>query len=125
MCDTVSGRIKITALEDTRINKLNITPVWRTHGRGNINAGKLDAFNLFTGTWHKGDTYEYFFSFETPLTPHTCVGELVNVDWFLRIHPDVPFEFDDKPEEIFTLKPALENPIELSAKAGSAKASSL
>ena len=123
--DTVSGRIKITALEDTRINKLNITPMWRTHGRGNVTNGKLESFNLFTGTWHQGETYEYHFSFDTPQAPHTCIGELVNVDWFLRIHPDVPFELDDKPEEIFTLKPALENPIELSAKAGCSKASSL
>ena len=120
--DTITGRIKITALEDTRINKLNVTPMWRTHGRGNIAKGKLDSFNLFTGTWHKGETYEYFFSFETPLTPHTCVGELVNVDWFLHIHPDVPFELDHKPEQKFTLKPALESPLELSAKSGCSKA---
>ena len=87
--DTVSGRIKITALEDTRINKLNITPMWRTHGRGNVTNGKLESFNLFTGTWHQGETYEYHFSFDT--RKHlTLASAIINVDWFLRIHPDVP-----------------------------------
>lgn len=119
--DTVTGRIKVTALESTRIEKLKVTPKWRTHGRGNKAQGKLDTMNLFSGTWHKGETYEYFFSFETPLTPHSYEGDLINVDWFLHIHPDVSFELDDKLEEKFTLKPALENPIEPNTSSGCAR----
>ena len=120
--DTVTGRIKITAYENTRIEQLKVTPMWRTHGRGNKAQGKLTTMKLFSGTWHQGETYEYFFAFDTPLTPHTYEGELVNVDWFLHIHPDVPFELDDKPEERFSLKPALDNPLELPKASGCSKA---
>jgi hypothetical protein len=119
--DTITGRIKVTASEDTRIEQLKVTPMWRTHGRGNKAQGKLTAMKLFSGTWHRGETYEYFFSFETPSSPHTYAGDLVNVDWFLHIHPDVPFELDHKLEENFVLKPALDSPMKPRSTAGCAR----
>ncbi len=102
--ETVTGRVIVKADEDVNCNGLTVTCGWETHGKGDADKGPKMSEEVFSGSWQRGLTQAYPFSFELPPGPITYHGELVNVDWYIHARADVPWAFDPKCEEDFLVE---------------------
>lgn len=102
--DAITGKVRVRVEKPTRCNGLMIFQAWYTHGKGNESEGHHDVLHLFEGDWGAG-VHEYPFEFEAQSGPYTYHGRYLNLDWYLLARADVPWAFDPKDEQDFTLAP--------------------
>jgi len=102
--DTVRGQVVVSVDAPCRCDGLTFAYQWRTHGKGNEDAGEITVATLFQGQWAEGDEYGYPFEFTAPRGPVTYHGHHINVDWYVNVRADIPWALDPKIEEDFLLE---------------------
>ena len=116
--ETVSGMVRVQVNKDLTSQGITLTRYWKTHGRGNTDAGTKHEQTLAgEGELRAGETFEFPFSFESECQPLTYHGHHINVDHYVRVNVDVPWAFDPKAEEEYILRPG-RRPEEISAGGG-------
>jgi len=105
--ERIRGHVAVTTDQAVRCKGLTVTLQWRTHGRGNRDAGPESKVQLFQGEWGGGEQHAYGFEFIAPSGPATYHGTFVNVDHYLTARVDLPWALDPKAEtEILLVPPA-------------------
>ena len=101
--EPLEGTVVVVVTSDCDLNHLTVTLQWRTHGKGNEAKGPALSQTLTGGlNWRAGETHRIPFRFETPRGPVSYHGHIINVDWYLSAHADVPWAIDSKAEtEVF------------------------
>ncbi|MBI2571846.1 MAG: hypothetical protein HYV63_32960 [Candidatus Schekmanbacteria bacterium] len=101
----IRGRVVVMVDKDVTCKKLEITQVWKTHGRGNAQMRCLDRALHASPEWSAGRQYAYPFSFRAPAMPLTYHGNLLNVDHYVDATADIPWARDPRASEDYVLTP--------------------
>lgn len=102
----VTGTVHVTADADVACKGLEVTSVWRTHGRGNVASGDAGQATLFSGEWVAGETYAYRFDLPVADWPPTYHGHYLNVDHYVDARARIPWAFDPKASAPFPVRPS-------------------
>lgn len=102
--ERVEGYISVEVDSPISCKGLNISYFWQTHGKGTTTSGIAVEQGLFEGEWQSG-SYSYPFSFVIEEGPESFQGELFGLDWVLKVTADIPFAFDPKSSERFSINP--------------------
>ena len=103
--ETVTGRAVIRVNEDVTCKGIRLTHQWKTHGRGNTDAGPKETIELApAGPLVSGETLDFPFSLTSPTHPLTYRGNLINVDHYVMVEVDVPWAFNPKLQEEYILR---------------------
>jgi hypothetical protein len=103
--EKVSGKLTVGVNEPCRCDALTVDLLWRTHGKGNKDAGTPNHELLGTFDWTPGEMHEHAFSFTLPQGPVSYHGHIVNVDWYAEARADVPWAIDPKAQQDLLLLP--------------------
>ena len=104
--ETVSGMVRVQVNKDLTSQGITLTRYWKTHGRGNTDAGTKEEQTLAgESELRAGEAFEFPFSFQADCQPLTYHGHHINVDHYVRVNVDVPWAFDPKAEEEYILRP--------------------
>ena len=102
--DVVRGTVHVLTEKEVSCKSLDIEAVWKTHGKGNIDAGSGEKQSLFQGRWEEGELYSYPFEISPAPGPSTYHGHYLNVDHYVTARVDVPWAFDPKTETAFQVQ---------------------
>jgi hypothetical protein len=97
--ESVSGRVVVRTDSPVKCDGLDAKLEWFTHGKGNEDQEAVETERLFTGQWSGGETVAYPFRFTAPATPLSYAGEILNVDFRVRVTADIPWALDPKAEQ--------------------------
>jgi hypothetical protein len=103
--EMITGVVRVRVNKDCRCKALLLESRWVTSGKGDTNSGKGPAQNLFEGKWQADQEHEYRFSLPTSAGPCTYRGQLINLNWHLRVRADIPWAIDPKDKASFILSP--------------------
>ncbi len=103
--DTIRGEVMVEVNKECRCDSLTLRSHWKTHGRGNRDAGEGESQPLFEGTWFEGDRKSFPFEVIAPTGPFTYRGKIINIDWYIEARADIPWALDPKAEVEFLLGP--------------------
>ncbi|MBI84775.1 MAG: hypothetical protein CMJ81_16405 [Planctomycetaceae bacterium] len=104
--ETVSGMARVQVNKDLTSQGITLTRYWKTHGRGNTDAGPKHEQTLAgESELRAGETFEFPFSFQAECQPLTYHGHHINIEHYVRVDVDVPWAFDPKGEEEYILRP--------------------
>ena len=59
--DTISGTVHVSVDADVKCKGLEVSSLWRTHGRGNIASETAQTITVFSGEWIAGERHSYRF----------------------------------------------------------------
>lgn len=107
---SIQGWVRVSVNKRIKCRGLNLNAYWKTHGRGNTTRQNYFQQNLFTGDWEVGETYEYPFEFQPPVSPQTYHGHYLNIDHFVAVRADIPWAIDARREEEFMWRVGTEMP---------------
>lgn len=100
--DEVVGAVKIAVNKSCTCDRIYLTVFWRTHGKGNRDAGeKLEVIIAEGQELAPGHDHMLPFRFVIPVGPVTIRGNYINVDWYVKVQVDIPWAIDPKAEEEF------------------------
>ncbi len=103
--EKISGMVRVNADSDVNCTALEVTSVWRTHGRGNVASGEAGKIKLFEGQWRSGEQQEYRFELPIANWPPTYYGFHLNVEHSIDARAKVPWSFDPKASVTFKMRP--------------------
>jgi hypothetical protein len=102
----ITGRVRVHVDTDVNCKALEITPTWRTHGRGNVAAGSGETTILFSGQWSAGDNPEYRFELPIADWPPSYHGHYLNVDHYVDARAKIPWAIDPQASASFMMRPS-------------------
>lgn len=87
----VTGEVRVEVDGDCQA-RLQLTPRWETHGKGNVAKKEYPSYTLFQGQWKAGAVLSYPFDVVLPEDgPPSYRGNVVNVAWYLQARADGPW----------------------------------
>ncbi|MFB6356747.1 MAG: sporulation protein [bacterium] len=100
--ETISGTLTVTPDEDLDLNHLAVEARWFTTGRGDKAEDTVDRVKWDPGSIRSGMTWDENFELEVPKeVPMSYVGELLNINWAVRVDLDIPWAFDEEESASF------------------------
>ncbi|MGZ0168834.1 MAG: hypothetical protein ACKVHE_04715 [Planctomycetales bacterium] len=99
---TISGRVRVTAVELIDCRKFVVTVGWHTEGRGSEDSETIHEVILHEGMIDASET-EFPFSCELPDGPISYAGHLINLHWEVRVQLDLAWKVDPKAKRQFYL----------------------
>ena len=87
--ETVSGYVSVYINSATEFTDLAIEKLWRTRGKGNQDSGGNQSIILHQGKLSAG-THHFDFEFVFDETPLSYQGGIININWYLKVHADIP-----------------------------------
>lgn len=102
----ITGVVRVAVDADVKCSGLEVTSVWKTHGRGNVATGQAGKATLFTGEWRAGENPEYRFELPIADWPPTYHGHYLNVDHYVDARAKIPWSFDPKDSAPFLMRPS-------------------
>ncbi len=103
--DKITGVVRVHVDADVRCKGLEVSSVWRTHGRGNIATGTAGSLTVFSGEWRAGESPEYRFELPVANWPPTYHGHYLSIDHYVDARAKIPWGFDPKASESFVMRP--------------------
>jgi hypothetical protein len=110
--EIVTGNVVVHCDKDANCKGLEVSTVWATHGRGNIDSGAGELQVVFEGRWQAGQQYRYPFKLKTAVWPPTYYGTYINVSHNVRAKAKLAWATDPKTEFEFPVV-AVQSPTDL------------
>ena len=101
----ISGVVRVRADKDVNCKALEVSSVWKTHGRGNVATGTADSRTVYSGEWRAGEQAEYRFELNIADWPPSYHGHYLNIDHYVDARAKIPWGFDPKASEPFLMRP--------------------
>jgi hypothetical protein len=112
--EEITGKVILDTQTDLTCKKMWINYGWRTHGRGNRDQGYQEKLTVLSevSQFQSGHHREFPFAIMAPNGPMSYHGHILNVDWYIAAHVEIPFKRDIGVEQDFLLLPC-ESPEEI------------
>lgn len=101
----ISGTVHVNADADVKCKGLDVSTVWKTHGRGNVASGTVESITVFSGEWVAGQTESYRFELNIADWPPSYHGNYLNIDHYVEARAKIPWAFDPKASVEFLMQP--------------------
>lgn len=101
--ETVIGVVHVSVDEAVECEGVTLSRFWKTHGRGNRDKGSVKEDILFVGKLTPGD-HLFDFAFAVEDGPFSYHGEVLNIDWYVKAHVDIPWAGDPEFETEFIIE---------------------
>ncbi len=101
----ISGTVRVHADKDVNCKGLELSTVWKTHGRGNVATGTVDTQTVYSGEWRAGEQPEYRFELKIGDWPPSYHGHYLSIDHYVDARAHIPWGFDPKASEPFLMRP--------------------
>ncbi|MDG2013804.1 MAG: hypothetical protein P8J33_09880 [Pirellulaceae bacterium] len=108
--EQVSGVVRVRANKKLKCRSIQLVAFWETHGAGDTTRENYHQEILRTGDFAEGETGEFTFNFAPPNHPITYHGPLVNVDHYVFVRADTPWNRDQQWKADFQLQVGTEAP---------------
>jgi hypothetical protein len=103
--EMISGTVHVACETDVKCNALEISTVWRTHGKGNVASGIAESQTLFSGSWKADEQNAYPFELRIADWPPSYHGHYLNIDHYIDVRAKIPWSFDAKASQPFQMRP--------------------
>ncbi|MDG1808295.1 MAG: hypothetical protein P8J91_11255 [Pirellulaceae bacterium] len=100
----VTGVVRMQANRKLKCRSVQLVACWETHGLGDITRENYHQEILRSGDFAEGETGEFTFDFAPPNHPLTYHGHLVNVDHYVLVRADTPWDRAPQWKEDFHLR---------------------
>ena len=88
----VTGVVRMQANQKLKCRSVQLVACWETHGPGDITRENYHQEILRSGDFAEGEAGEFPFDFAPPNHPLTYHGHLVNVDHYVLVRADTPWD---------------------------------
>ncbi|MFB6355894.1 MAG: hypothetical protein ABEJ65_05200 [bacterium] len=107
----VRGTLLLQPESELELDSVTLEAKWYTSGTGDPNENTVVRRSLSPGTIEQGSSFESSFEMEIPkLAPVSYQGDLINVNWEIRVECDTPLgsDFEELKRTAFVVLPPWE-----------------
>lgn len=106
--ESLEGEVILTPREEINCRGVWLEIGWFDRGKGTSHENRLMEAMFFQGKLKAGETLAHRITFAIPKeAPVSYAGQLVTVEWYVRVRIDIPFWFDIREERYFRVIPHL------------------
>jgi hypothetical protein len=106
--ETLEGEALLTTYEDINCRGVWLEIGYHDRGSGTPNDNRLFQTMFYEGKLQANKPLTHLFRFTIPETgPVSYEGQIVKIEWYVRIRIDIPFWFDKREEFPFNVIPTL------------------